>query len=173
MTVLAMAIGNSTFAVAPVTVDLGADQVRRLPVPVLTDWYSCRDLLLDVAGDDEITAIGIACPDTVYGTMTAATMQRWRRGFTVVAAVRRLFPVAVVEMATDRLCETLAYRTFGAGDRVDPALAGAGVLALLAEDRADGRTAPDDGADASARFLGSRAGRIVSDRNWCRRRPSR
>ena len=171
MTVLAMAIGNSTFAVAPVTVDLDAAQVRRLPVPVLTDWYSCRDLLLDVSGDDEITAIGISCPDTVYGSMTAATMQRWRRGFTVVTAVRRLFPVAVVEVATDRLCETLAHRSFGAGCRVEPALAGAGVLALLAEERADGRLPAEYGVDTSARFLGSRAGRIVSDRNRCRRRP--
>ncbi|MEV5651539.1 hypothetical protein AB0L57_25090 [Nocardia sp. NPDC052254] len=171
MTVLAMSIGNSTFAVGPVTVDFGAEQVRRLPVPVLTDWYRCRDLLLDVAGDDEITAIGIACADTVYGPMTAATMQRRPGGFTVVAAMRRLFPVAVVEMATDRLCETLAQRTFGVGYQVEPALAGAGVLALLAEERAEGREPAGYGVNPSARFRRARAGRIVSDRNRCRRRP--
>ena len=173
MTVLAMALGTSTFAVAPVTVDFGAEQVRRLPVPALTDWYVCRDLLLDVAGDDEITAIGIACPDTVCGSMTAASMRRRRGSFTVVAAMRRLFPVAVVEMATDRLCETLAQRAFGFGDRVEPALAGAGVLALLAEERADGRSPAGYGMETPGRFRRARAERIVSDRNRCRRRPLR
>ncbi|MEU6563237.1 hypothetical protein [Nocardia nova] len=170
MTVLAMSIGNSTFAVGPVTVDFGADQVRRLPVPVLTDWYRCRDLLLDVAGDDEITAIGIACADSVYGPMTAAAIQGRGAGFAVVAAMHRLFPVAVVETATERLCETLAHRTFGVGYRVEPALAGAGVLALLAEERAEGGV---PGGDPASRFLRARAERIVSDRNRCRRRPLR
>ncbi|WP_280378072.1 hypothetical protein [Nocardia wallacei] len=121
MTVLALAIGDAEFTASAVAAGIGASDIRRIPVPAAAKWNACRDLLLEIAGDDEITAIGIACPNP--SDLPAA-------------AVRRMFPVAIVQVATRELCRLLAERSLGPVAGPEVVLAGAGILALLAEERA-------------------------------------
>lgn len=139
MTVLALEIGSAEFAASRVAAGIGTRDIRRIPVPADGVWDACRDLLLDVAGDDEITAVGIACPspiDKSAGVVAPTGITQWRSGFGIVAAVRRLFPVAIVRMASDGLCLTLAERSIGSAAGAEAILTGAGILALIAEERA-------------------------------------
>lgn len=133
MTVLALAIGHAEFTASTVAAGVGASDIRRIPVPAQAKWDACRDLLLEVAGEDEITAIGIAYPEP--GDLSAAIFQR-PKASGIVAAVRRMFPVAIVQVATRDLCRMLAERTLGPVPGPEAVLAGAGILALIAEERA-------------------------------------
>ncbi|WP_433715712.1 hypothetical protein ACQP2U_18045 [Nocardia sp. CA-084685] len=65
MTVLALDIGPAEFAASRVSGGVGTGDIKRIPAPANAVWEGCRDLLLDVAGDDEITAVGIACPGPI------------------------------------------------------------------------------------------------------------
>lgn len=139
MSVLALALDGESFVAGPVTVDIAARTVCRIPIPADAAWRACRDLLLDVAGEDEITAVGICCPgplDVVAGVVAPASIPQWGHGFALAAAVRRVFPAALVELASDATCASLAHESFGAAPDMT-GLAGAGVLALLAEEYAD------------------------------------
>jgi glucokinase len=149
MTVLALDIGPAEFAASRVDSGVGTRDIQRIPIPADAVWNSCRDLLLDVAGDDEITAVGIACPgpiDKSAGIIAPALIPQWHRGFGIVAAVRRLFPIAAVEVATDGLCVTLTELNLGGVHHSEAILAGAGILALLAAERKARNTQPGLGA---------------------------
>ncbi|MGY4100599.1 hypothetical protein ACW2Q0_13735 [Nocardia sp. R16R-3T] len=107
-------------------------------IPARGVWQSCRDLLLDVAGDDEITAVGIAAVGRMHmraGVIAPAEIQEWRGGIRHCAAVQRMFPVAAVQLAPRSMCAALAARGIGAAASGDE-LTGAGLLAVLAEDYA-------------------------------------
>lgn len=138
MTVLALDIGPVEFAASRVDGGVGMRDIQRIPIPANAVWDGCRDLLLDVAGDDEITAVGIACPgpiDKSAGMILPSGIPQWHSGFDIVTAVRRLFPVAAVEVATDGLCVTLTERNLGGAHHSEAILAGAGILALFAAER--------------------------------------
>jgi hypothetical protein len=137
MTALALTTGQAGFAAERVT-PIGDRTILRREIPAHGAWQSCRDLLLDAAGDDEITAVGITVPGAARlcaGVIAPAEIPEWRSGFDIVAAVQRTFPVATVRLAPIRLCIALAARRAGA-IASDEGLAGAGLLALLAEDYA-------------------------------------
>lgn len=175
MTVLALEIGAAGFAASRVAAGIGTRDVRRIPVPADGVWDACRDLLLDVAGDDEITAVGIACPgpiDKSAGVVAPAGIAQWCTGFGIVAAVRRLFPVAIVRMASDGLCLTLAERSIGSAAGAEAILTGAGILALIAEERATGCTPPGYVDIPADRRFRARDGHGPTHRAVCvRRRP--
>ncbi|NEW39270.1 hypothetical protein GV794_02360 [Nocardia cyriacigeorgica] len=157
MTVLALAIGAKVLAAGRVR-SSGTHAIRYKPLPAAEAWWSCRDLLLDVAGDDEITAVGIACAGRLggpAGTAAWAGIPGRCGGFGMVAAVRKMFPAAVVRMGTEGLCAALAARQPGTGGDVEPVLAGAEVLAIIAEERSILSWPPeqDDGRRALPRGL--------------------
>jgi hypothetical protein len=136
MAVLALAIGPRELATRRMAGG-GPWTVRRIPVPDAEIWCGCRDLLLDTAGDDEITAVGIACPDSLgrpIGVVEAPGSSAWRGGVDIGAAVRRMFPVATVWTATHRLCLSLTDRNSGVCV-AEAVLTGAAILALIAEER--------------------------------------
>lgn len=137
MTALALVFRATEFA-ADRVVGIGGRTLAWREIPAHGVWQSCRDLLLDVAGDDEITAVGIAAAGRIRmraGVVAPAEILEWRRGFGIVAAVQRMFPVAAVQLAPGSMCAALAARGIGAVTSGDM-LAGAGLLALLAEDYA-------------------------------------
>ncbi|WP_433722639.1 ROK family protein [Nocardia sp. CA-129566] len=175
MTVLALDIGPAEFAAS--RVDGGADtrHIQRIPIPADAVWDGCRDLLLDVAGDDEITAVGIACPgpiDKSAGMIAPAAIPQWRSGFDIVTAVRRLFPAAAVEVATDGLCVSLTERYLGGAHHSEAMLAGAGILALLAAERVARNTPPGFGTHHVTGNLHDRADYRPAGRAICgRHRP--
>ncbi|MEV6323913.1 ROK family protein [Nocardia sp. NPDC051787] len=175
MTVLALEIGAAGFAASRVAAGIGTLDIQRIPVPADGVWDACRDLLLDVAGDDEITAVGIACPspiDKSAGVVAPAGITQWRAGFGIVAAVRRLFPVAIVRMASDGLCLTLAERSIGSAAGAEAILTGAGILALIAEERAIRGTPLGHGDERAHRHLRTRDDYRPAQRMVCvRRRP--
>ncbi|WP_433192043.1 hypothetical protein ACQP1G_25165 [Nocardia sp. CA-107356] len=160
MIVLALDIGPAEFAASRVDSAVGTRDIQRIPIPLNAVWDGCRDLLLDVAGDDEITAVGIACPGPIHklaGMIAPAGIPQWHSGFDIVTAVRRLFPVAAVEVATDGLCVTLTERNLGGAHHSDAILAGAGILALLAAERMARNTPPGFGAEHVTRHCCDRA----------------
>lgn len=125
MTILALEISTTRFVVTPVGEGVGEDQMRRLPVPATQVWEGCRDLLLDVAGGDEVTAvaIGSAGPiDMAAGVVAPGGIAEWRAGFGIVEQVQKMFPAAVVRLALDGVCLALAERNFGATAQVLDAL---------------------------------------------------
>ncbi|MFE3443870.1 hypothetical protein ACFXNW_12620 [Nocardia sp. NPDC059180] len=157
MTVLALAIGSEVLTAGRVR-SSGTHAIRYKRLPATAVWWSCRDLLLDVAGDDEITAVGIACAGRIggpAGTVVWAGIPGRCGGFGMVAAVRKMFPAAVVRMGTDGLCEALAAQQSRTGCGEDPVLAGAELLALIAEERSILSWPPeqDDGRRALPRGL--------------------
>ncbi|KAA8881890.1 ROK family protein [Nocardia colli] len=131
MTVLAFEINGSGFAAGLV----GAEDIQRLPAAAGDPWARCRELLLEVAGGIEITAVGIACQgpiDMGAGIIAPADIREWRAGFDVAAAVRDLFPAASVHVALDGVCLALAERNFGGtNDTVD-------ALSINVSDRVSG-----------------------------------
>ncbi|MEV5838607.1 ROK family protein [Nocardia sp. NPDC052112] len=176
MTVLALDIGPTEFAANQVVGRVGTRDIRRIPIPANAVWDGCRGLLLDVAGDDEITAVGIACPgpiDKSAGIIAPTRIPQWHRGFDIVTAVRRLFPVAAVEVATDGLCLTLTERNVGGAHHPEAILVGAGILALLAADRAARNTPPGIGAEHVAGHFHDRATYRRADRAICGRHQPR
>ncbi|RDI54511.1 ROK family protein [Nocardia mexicana] len=171
MTVMALEVGRAEFAASRIGAESGSWDIRRVPVPVDDAWTTCRDLLLDVAGDEEVTAVVIACPGPVHrpsGIIAPDGIPQWRNGFGIAEAVRRLFPVAIVRVATDGLCLTLAERGGGSGWG-DAILAGAGTLALLIDERRDDRSAPDRRGGPGARYLREPARHWPTGRAVCRR----
>ncbi|MBY8862726.1 ROK family protein [Nocardia sp. CA2R105] len=126
MTMLALEIGPEGFAVGPVAQDADDADIQRIPVPMSGAWDACRDLLLDVAKDEEVTAVGIASAgpiDMGAGVIAPTDIAEWQTGFGIVDAVQKIFPVAKVRLAIDGVCLGLAERTFGATQSVMDALA--------------------------------------------------
>ncbi|MEU0504530.1 hypothetical protein [Nocardia sp. NPDC005998] len=175
MTVLALDIGPAEFAASRVAGRVCTRDILRIPIPANAVWDGCRDLLLDVAGDDEIAAVGIACAgpiDKLAGMIAPAGVPQWHSGFNIVTAVRRLFPVAAVEVATDGLCVTLTERNLGGAHRSEAILAGAGILGLLAAERVARNTPPGLGAVHVTGHFHDRADYRPAGRAICgRRRP--
>ncbi|GAB2710135.1 ROK family protein [Nocardia thraciensis] len=125
MTLLALEIGPAGFAASRVADDVGEEDIRRHPVPDGAAWEVCRDLLLEVSGEDEVTAVGIASVgpiDMAAGVVAPPEIPEWRMGFGIVEAVQKLFPVASVQLALDGVCLGLAERNFGATSEVMDAL---------------------------------------------------
>lgn len=116
MTVLALEIGPSRFAAIEVADDVGADGLRQIPAPERQPWDRCRELLLEVAAGREIASVGIASSgplDMVAGVVAPAEVVGWEAGFPLVESVKKLFPSAVVSLALDGVCLSLAERHFG------------------------------------------------------------
>ncbi|MFI6773688.1 ROK family protein [Nocardia sp. NPDC050412] len=121
MTVLALEIGPEGFAVTRVADDAEAEDVRRAPIPSGAAWPTCRDLLLEVAQNQEVTAVGIASSgpvDMAAGVVAPADIPEWRTGFALTEAVQKTFPTALVQLALDGVCLGLAERNFGAASQV-------------------------------------------------------
>ncbi|MGW6330852.1 hypothetical protein [Nocardia rhamnosiphila] len=137
LNLLALEVGDNGIAVARITDNDLPGLVVRVPTPPLDGWIVCRNLLLDVAGDDEITTIGIACPDPGSSTPDTPTRssEQWPAGSDLKNAVQRTFPAAVVYLAPYRTCVSLAESQNGGLPSDELALAGAGILALLAYKR--------------------------------------
>ncbi|MBF6472018.1 MULTISPECIES: ROK family protein [Nocardia] len=126
MTVLALEIGSSGFAATRVADDVDTDDIRRIPIPATGAWDRCQELLLEVAGGDQVTALGIASAgpiDMAAGVIAPADVPEWRAGFGIVRAARQLFPEAQVPLALDGVCLALAERGFGATSEVMDSLA--------------------------------------------------
>ncbi|MEU7769069.1 ROK family protein [Nocardia sp. NPDC049190] len=126
MTVLALEIGSSRFAAGRVADDVGDEDIREIPVPASGAWDRCRELLLEVAGGAEVTALGIASGgpiDMAAGVVAPAEVPEWRTGFGIVEAARKVFPSAAIRIALDGVCLALAERNFGATSTVMDALA--------------------------------------------------
>lgn len=138
MTVLALEIGPDGFAASRVADNVGEDEIRRAPIPARAAWDTCRDLLLEAAGGEEVTRVGIGSVgplDMGAGVVAPPGIAEWATGFGIVAAVEKLFPNAVALLALDGVCLGLAERNFGATNDVLDALAvmvsdriGAGVM---------------------------------------------
>ncbi|WP_433630989.1 hypothetical protein [Nocardia sp. CA-120079] len=137
MTALALVLRRAEFA-ADRVVGIDGRTLAWRQIPARGVWQSCRELLLDVAGDDEITAVGIAAAGRMRmraGVVAPAEILEWRGGFGIVAAVQRMFPIAAVQLAPRSMCAALSARGVGVAASED-VLTGAGLLALLAEDYA-------------------------------------
>lgn len=126
MTVLALEIGSSGFAATRVADDVDTDDIRRIPIPATGAWDRCQELLLEVAGGDQVTALGVASAgpiDMAAGVIAPFEVPEWRAGFEIVRAARKLFPEAQVPLALDGVCLALAERGFGATSTVMDSLA--------------------------------------------------
>ncbi|WP_159842330.1 ROK family protein [Nocardia sp. CY41] len=126
MTVLALEIGSSGFAATRVADDVDTDDIRRIPIPATGAWDRCQELLLEVAGGNQVTALGIASAgpiDMAAGVIAPADVPEWRAGFGIVGAARKLFTEAQVPLALDGVCLALAERGFGATSGVMDSLA--------------------------------------------------
>lgn len=116
MTALALDIGATKFAAGVVDSTYRLDGVRRAAVAVDDPWAQCRNLLLAVAGDNPVTAIGIGSAgpvDVPHGVAGPLNIPPWRAGFPIVDRVRTLFPDAVVRFAIDGACLALAEHRLG------------------------------------------------------------
>ncbi|MGW4843064.1 ROK family protein [Nocardia brasiliensis] len=135
MTVLALHIDSAGFAAGRADDDSDASSIRRIPLPEDSVWQRCRELLLDVAGGTEVSAVGIASAgpiDMAAGVVAPVDVPEWRTGFELADAVRKLFPTAEVQLAYEGLCLAMAERQFGASaDTVD-------ALTILLSDRISG-----------------------------------
>ncbi|MFE9578901.1 ROK family protein [Nocardia sp. NPDC006044] len=117
MTVLALDIGASKFAAGLVHDGTNVHDVRQIVVPPAAVWEACRGLLLEVAGDEPITAIGIGSAgpvDVRTGVTAPLNIPEWKSGFEIVAAVQKLFPTAAISFAIDGACLALAEHHVGA-----------------------------------------------------------
>ncbi|MGW0178863.1 hypothetical protein [Nocardia sp. NPDC003345] len=152
MTSLALEVGNTGIAVARIADNDVPGLVLRMPIPPLDGWIACRNLLLDIAGEDEIATIGIACRDLDSSRPAAgpASAERWQKDSDLKSAVQRTFPAATIFSASYHLCVSLAEYHTGGLPPEKLALTGAGILARLASLRrlADGleRVASDSPA---------------------------
>ncbi|WP_067479298.1 ROK family protein [Nocardia amamiensis] len=126
MTVLALDIGATKLAVGRVAPDGGVHDIRVVAVPASSVWEVCRQLLLDVAAEDEVQRLGIASAgpiDTTIGVTAPFNIPEWQTGFCIVAATQELFPRATVRFAMDGVCLALAEQRFGAARGIPDALA--------------------------------------------------
>lgn len=140
MTILALDIGGTKMAAGRINPDTGAvTETRTVPVPARGVWDACRQLLLDVAGDETVERIGIASAgpvDMANGVAAPINIPEWRTGFNIVSSVRELFglePVRVdteqgpvmidpIRFAIDGVCMALAEQRYGAARGVPDAL---------------------------------------------------
>ncbi|MEV0076554.1 ROK family protein [Nocardia neocaledoniensis] len=126
MTMLALDIGATKFAVGVVDPDYTLRGVRRVPAAADDPWAACRELLLAVAADSAVTAVGIGAAgpvDVPAGVIAPLNLAPWRDGFGIVERVRELFPGAVVDLAIDGACLVLAEHRIGGLRGVDNGLA--------------------------------------------------
>ncbi|MEU0875689.1 ROK family protein [Nocardia brasiliensis] len=117
MTVLALDIGATKFAAGIAQADRTVGGVRQVQVPPEAVWEACRALLLEVAGETTITAVGIGSAgpvDTRTGVTSPLNIPEWKAGFPIVASVRELFPGAAIHFAIDGACLALAEHHVGA-----------------------------------------------------------
>ncbi|WP_433733120.1 ROK family protein [Nocardia sp. CA-129566] len=125
MTILALEIGLEGFAATLVGEEVADEEIGRVPLPSAAAWATCRDLLLEVSRNHEITAVGIGSSgpiDMLAGVVAPAEIPEWRTGFALVEAVQKTFPGATVHLALDGVCLGLAERNFGATSEVMDAL---------------------------------------------------
>jgi glucokinase len=116
MRVLALDIGATKFAAGVVHAGRQVREVRTVMVPAGGVWDSCRNLLLEVAGQERVTAIGIGSAgpvDVRSGIAAPLNLPEWSSGFPIVAAVQELFPEAVIRFAIDGACLALAEHHVG------------------------------------------------------------
>ncbi|GGN73087.1 ROK family protein [Nocardia rhizosphaerihabitans] len=126
MTALALDIGATKFAAGLVDPDYTLRGVRRSATDSDDPWAVCRELLLAVAGDIPVTAVGIGSAgpvDVPAGVTRPLNLPRWRDGFAIVAHVQTLFPGAAVRFAIDGACLVLAEHRVGGLRGVDNGLA--------------------------------------------------
>ncbi|MEV0249223.1 ROK family protein [Nocardia sp. NPDC050712] len=126
MTILALDVGATKIAVGVVGADGMTKEVGRIQVPPTGVWEACQELLLSVAGDDDVPIIGIGAAgpvDAPSGSLSPLNIPEWSEGFPIVAAVKELFPEASVRFAIDGVCLALAERHFGAARQTPDALA--------------------------------------------------
>lgn len=117
MMVLALDIGATKFAVGVVHAGRKVRDVRRVDVPRESVWEACRALLLEVAGETTVSAIGIGSAgpvDVRTGITGPLNIPEWKPGFPIVAEVQQLFPTAAVRFAIDGACLALAEHHVGA-----------------------------------------------------------
>ncbi|MBC7301505.1 MAG: ROK family protein [Nocardia sp.] len=155
MAVLALDIGATKLAAGLVDPHYGLHGVRRVAAAAGDPWAVCRELLLAVAGDNEVSAVGIGSAgpvDVPAGVVKPLNLAPWRAGFAIVDHVRALFPDAVVRLAIDGACLVLAEHRVGGLRGVDNGLAltvssgvGGGIIA-------DGRVVV--GRTGNARHIG-------------------
>ncbi|HEY8482560.1 MAG TPA: ROK family protein [Spirillospora sp.] len=117
MTVLALDIGGTKFAIARVAPDGSFLDRAEHPVgPSPTD--TLRDLVAGFAGPG-LTGVGIGSAgplDTVAGTVSPVNIPRWR-DFPLVATVQDLVPGVPVSLAGDAQCMALGEWWRGGRDR--------------------------------------------------------
>ncbi|MDE1675317.1 ROK family protein [Nocardia gipuzkoensis] len=148
MTVLALDIGATKLAAGRVASDGDVHDIRTVAVPATSVWDACRQLLLEVAADDEVQRLGIGSAgpvDTTAGATAPFNIPEWRTGFPIVAAAQELFPSATIRFAMDGVCLALAEHRFGAARGIPDVLAitvssGVGGGFLLGGSVALGRT---------------------------------
>ncbi|MEU8800162.1 ROK family protein [Spirillospora sp. NPDC048819] len=107
MTVLALDIGGTKFAIARVGVD-GTFQDRAEHPVGQSPTATLRGLVADFAGPG-LTGVGIGSAgpiDTASGAVSPVNIPRWR-DFPLVAAVRRFVPGVPVSLAGDAQCMAL------------------------------------------------------------------
>ncbi|MBO0854724.1 MAG: ROK family protein [Nocardia sp.] len=138
MRLLALKIGSANFTAGHLIAGPGVAGIRRIPIPLNAAWETCRDLLINIADDDEVAAVGIACSGPIRtpdGAIAPPGISQWRSGFAIADAVRRTFPAATVEIASDRRCLRLAEQNITPVAGADMVLVGAGILALVTTSR--------------------------------------
>ncbi|MFD6399868.1 ROK family protein [Nocardia sp. NPDC060249] len=126
MAVLALDIGATKFAAGLVDPHYRLHGVQRAPAVADDPWAVCRDLLFAVAGDNDVSAVGIGAAgpvDVPAGMIRPLNLAAWRGGFAIVDHVRALFPNAVVRLAIDGACLVLAEHRVGGLRGVDNGLA--------------------------------------------------
>ncbi|MEU4418045.1 ROK family protein [Nocardia salmonicida] len=126
MAVLALDIGATKFAAGLVDPHYGLHGVRRVAAVSDDPWARCRQLLVAVADDNEVSAVGIGSAgpvDVPAGMIRPLNLAAWRDGFAIVEQVRTLFPNAVVRLAIDGACLVLAEHRVGGLRGVDNGLA--------------------------------------------------
>jgi glucokinase len=117
MTVIALDIGATKFAAGIVHTGRKVRDVRRVDVPRESVWEACRDLLLEVAGEATVTAVGIGSAgpiDVRSGITGPLNIPEWKSGFPIVAEVQKHFPTAAIRFAMDGACLALAEHHVGA-----------------------------------------------------------
>ncbi|MGW5919842.1 ROK family protein [Nocardia fluminea] len=126
MRVLALDIGATKFAAGVVDPHYRLHGVRQVAAACHDPWAACRDLLVAVADDNEVSAVGIGAAgpvDVPAGMIRPLNLAAWRGGFAIVEHVRALFPNAVVRLAIDGACLVLAEHRVGGLRGVDNGLA--------------------------------------------------
>ena len=113
---VALDIGATKFAAGVVGAGQQVLDVRQIAVPKQGVWDACRELLLEVAGQERVAAVGIGAAgpvDVRAGTTSPFNIPAWSSGFALVDAVRELFPGAGVRLAVDGACLALAEHHIG------------------------------------------------------------